>query len=524
VETGQGEASAGRRVAGAALLLAASMLLSRLLGFGREAVIAALVGRGRITDAYNAAFQIPDILFYLLAGGALSVTMVPLYQQAKQRSQADAERFLATVLGTMTTLALGATALLWLGAEALVALQFGDFEAEAQRLTTSLTRIVLPAQIFFLAGGIVRGALMAENRFGSQAAAPIVYNLGIIGGGLAFAGTLGVAGFAWGALVGAALGSFGTALWEARGRFRIGFRVAPFDPDFRRYAITALPLMLGVSLITVDEWYDRWFGGVLAAGSIATLVFARRLMQLPVGLVGQASATAALPALSKLVAEGRREELDQLVQRTLQGTLALAILLAAGTLALAEPLVRAVYVRGAFSGADAVPVAAALQIFCLGVPAWVLQTLAVRPFYAREDTWRPMLIGTTFVVIALPLYWVLGQRMGTNGLALAGALAIAANALATVLVARVLHGAPRLLGLVGTLLRTTLCVVPGAFLGWLLSGAAAVQGGYTGFTGALFELVVGGAIYVAVTLPLALLLGDAPTRELLRRPFRRLWR
>jgi hypothetical protein len=135
-----------------------------------------------------------------------------------------------------------------------------------------------------------------------------------------------------------------------------------------------------------------------------------------------------------------------------------------------------------------------------------------------------MLIGTTFVVIALPLYWVLGQRLGTNGLALAGALAIAANALATVGVARVLHGAPRLLGLVGTLVRTTVCVVPGALLGWLLSGVAVVQGGYYGFPGALFELVVGGAIYVVVTLPLALLLGDAPTRELLRRPLRRLWR
>ncbi len=522
MDAGQGEASAGRRVAGAALLLAASILLSRLLGFVREAVIAALVGRGRVTDAYNAAFQIPDILFYLLAGGALSVAMVPLYQQARQRSQADAERFLATVLGTMTTLSVVATLGLWLGAETLVALQFPRFEPEAQRLTTALTRIVLPAQIFFLAGGIVRGALMAENRFRSQAAAPIVYNLGIIAGGLGFAGTLGVAGFAWGALVGAALGSFGTALWEARGRFRIGFRVAPLDPDFRRYAVTALPLMLGVSLVTVDEWYDRWFGGALAAGSIATLIFARRLMQLPVGLVGQASATAALPALSKLVADGRREELDHLVQRTLQGTLALAILLAAGTAALADPLVRAVYVRGAFAPGDAVPVAAALQIFCLGVPAWVLQTLAVRPFYARADTWRPMLIGSTFVVVALPLYWWLGRRFGTNGLALAGALAIGANALATVVVARALHGSPRLLGLLGTLLRTTVCVLPGAFLGWLIADVAAVQGGHHGFLGALFELVVGGTIYAGVTLPLALGLGDGPTRELLRRPFRRL--
>jgi putative peptidoglycan lipid II flippase len=514
-------ASAGRRVAGAAVLLAASILLSRVLGFGREAVIAALVGRGRTTDAYNAAFQIPDILFYLLAGGALSVAVIPLYQEAKQESQARAERFLATVLGTMTALTLLATVGLWLGAGALVALQFPHFEPEAQRLTTSLTRVVLPAQIFFLAGGIVRGALMAEDRFGSQAAAPLVYNLGIIAGGLAFGGSFGVAGFAWGALAGAVLGSLGTALFEARGRIRVGFRVAPFDPDFRRYAVSALPLMLGVTLITVDEWYARWFAGALAAGAIATLTFARRLMQLPVGLVGQASATAALPAFARLVAEGRHEELDRLVQRTLQGPLALAILLAAGTAALADPLVRAVYVRGAFAPGDAKPVADALQLLCLGVPGWVLQTLAVRPFYARADTWRPMLLGSLFVVAAFPLYAFLGRAHGTNGIALAGALAISANAIATVIVGRALHGAPRLWSLLGTLLRTLVCTLPSAALAWLVADIAMVRSGLVGFLGALYELAVGGAVYAALALPLALVLGDAPTRATLRSLLRR---
>ena len=522
MEGAEAGAPAARRVAGAALLLAASILLSRLLGFAREAAIAALAGAGRTTDAYYAAFQIPDMLFYLLAGGALSVAVIPLYQQAKQESQARAERFLATVLGTMTALTVLATLVLFAFARPLVALQFPHFEAEAQRLTTSLTRIVLPAQVFFLAGGIVRGALMAEDRFGSQASAPLVYNLLIIAGGVVFAGPFGVAGFAWGALAGAALGSLGTALHEARGRVRVGFRIAPLDPDFRRYAVAALPLMLGVTLITVDEWYARWFGGALAAGAIATLTFARRLMQLPVGLVGQASATAALPALSKLVAEGREDELNGLVQRTLQGPLALSILLAAGTAALAEPLVRAVYVRGAFAPGNARPVADALQCFCLGVPAWVLQTLAVRPFYARADTWRPMLLGTLFVVAAFPLYAYFGRAHGTNGLALAGALAIGANAVATVAVARWLHGAPRLWPLLGTLLRTLVCALPSAALGWLVADIAVVRAGLVGLAGALFELAVGGAVYAALALPLALALGDAPTRETLRRMLRRL--
>ena len=298
---------AARRIGLAALLLASSQLLSRVLGFGREAVIAGLIGRGRATDAYNAAFQIPDILFYFLAGGALSIAFIPLYEHVKgERGEAAVQRFLATVLGTMTTAAALFSVVLLLGAEVLIAYQFPRFEPAAQALTVHLTRIVLPAQVFFIAGGILRGALMAEGRFGSQAVAPIIYNLGIIVAGVLGARSLGIAGFAWGALAGAALGSFGSAVFEARGRLRIGFRVAPFDPDFRRYLVVALPLMLGVTLITVDEWYDRWFGGLLAAGSIATLAFARHLMQLPVGLVGQAVATAALPAFAKLLEQERR--------------------------------------------------------------------------------------------------------------------------------------------------------------------------------------------------------------------------
>ncbi|HEU4430667.1 MAG TPA: murein biosynthesis integral membrane protein MurJ [Myxococcota bacterium] len=511
-------AETARRIGFAALLLAASQLLSRVLGFAREAVIAGLVGRGRETDAYNAAFQIPDILFYFLAGGALSIAFIPLYARAQnERGEAGARRFLATVLGTMTVAALLASALLWTFADALVALQFPRFEPEAQALTARLTRIVLPAQIFFIAGGIVRGALMAGGRFGSQAAAPIVYNLGIIAGGAVGAQALGIEGFAWGALFGAAAGSLGTALYEARGRVPLGFRVAPLDPEFRRYLVIALPLMLGVTLITVDEWYDRWFGGLLATGSIATLAFGRRLMQLPVGLVGQAVATAALPAFAKLLERGEKAELDRLVLRTLQASTAVAVLLGVGTASLASALVRAVYVRGEFALGDAAPVAAALQLFCLGVPGWVVQTVAVRPFYARADMWRPMLLGSAFVAVAYPLYATLGRAHGAAGLALAGALAISSNALATVVLARLRHGAPRLLPLLGTLLRALAASLPAAAIAWLVSDIAGTRSGAGVTPRALLELALGGALYAALALPLLYALGDAATRDVLSR-------
>jgi putative peptidoglycan lipid II flippase len=517
-------ARAGAQIGLAALLLAASQLLSRLLGLARDMAIAGLIGRGAETGAYNAAFQIPDLMFHLLAGGALSIAFIPLFQRARtQGGEGAAERFLATVLGTITLLAGLATVLLFVFAEPLVALQFPKFTTAEQALTARLTRIVLPAQVAFIAGGVVRGALMAEGRFASQALAPLVYNVGIIAVGVLGHRRFGVEAFAWGALLGAWAGSLGTALWETRGRLRVGFRVALGDGDFRRYLVVAAPLMLGVTLVTADEWYGRWFGGVLGTAAIATLVFARRIMQVPVGLVGQAVATATLPSFSKLVESGAREELARVVLTSLQASLAVSVLFAAGTAALADPLVRVVYVRGAFSLGDAALVTESLRIFCLGIPGWIVQTLAVRPFYARADMWSPMWIGTGVAVAAIPVYLWLGHTLGIAGLALAGGAAISANALATLWLARVRHGAPALIPLAATLGRSLAAAAPAAAAAFFAARAVAPLAP-GGTPGALLECSAGGLAFAAVGLPLAFWLGDAPTRDALRRVARRLRR
>jgi hypothetical protein len=251
-----------RRIPAVAALLAGSVLVSRVMGYAREMVLAYQLGTGPEADAYRAAFQLPDILNYFLAGGAFSIAFVPFYTRTRERAgEAAASRLLATVLGTMTCLAIGATLLMWVFAEPLVALQFGGFADETRALTVRLTRIVLPAQIFFVAGGIVRAALMANDRFATQALAPLLYNGAIITGGGIFGARFGAEGFAWGALVGAALGPLLVPVLDmARARIRLGFRFAPFERDFLAFLWVAAPLMLGLSLLTVDEWYERWFG------------------------------------------------------------------------------------------------------------------------------------------------------------------------------------------------------------------------------------------------------------------------
>ena len=506
----------GASLGSIAALLAASVFLSRVVGFLREMALANQLGAGPLTDAYYAAFAIPDWLNYLLAGGALSVAFIPFYTRTRQRGGEEAaSRLLATVLGTMGAATVATTLLLWFYVDPLIRLQFPRFDPSTQALTIRLTRIVLPAQIFFVTGGIVRAVLMAEGRFATHALAPLLYNGCIIAGGL-ITGT--AEGFAWGVLAGAVLGPWLVPLIDLARTHRLWIRVAPFDPALRTYLWIALPLMLGLSLLTLDEWYDRWFGGTLAVGTVAYLGFARRLMQAPIGVVGQAVATAALPTLSRLYASGQRRELDRTLLRTLQGTVAMALIAGAACFVFAEPLVEIVYRHGRFSGSDAVRVASILSIMACAVPGWVTQQVAVRAFYAREDTWRPMLLGTLVALIAVPLYLALGRRLGAEGLAAAGALAISGNALATVAWARVRHGAPNLRPLLGSVLRSA------GIAGLAAFGASTALGMFEGegHWGAIRELAGGGLVFSFCVVIGVLLAGDEASRGVLRRLGRRL--
>lgn len=509
----------GARLTAVAGLLATSVLLSRLLGYVREVVLALQLGASAETDAYYAAFQLPDLLNYFLAGGALAIAFVPFYTRVRARAGDEAaDRLLAVSLGTMGALTALATAVLWWKADSLVRLQFPRFEPSTQLLTVHLTRIMLPAQIFFVTGGIIRAALMAHGRFASQAMAPLLYNAGIIAGGLSLGGTLGAEGFAWGALAGAVIGPFLVPWIEAVGvaRLRLRLRIAPLDRDFLRYLVVAAPLMLGLTLLTVDEWYDRWFGALLAEGTVAHLGYARRLMQLPVAVVGQAIATAALPLLARLWSEGQREQLDRVLVDTLRVGLGLSLLAGAAVFAFSGPLVELVYRRGQFGADDVLRVASVLSVFALAVPGWVTQQIAVRAFFARGDTWRPMLLGTVVALTAAPLYFALGPRYGAEGLAAAGAIAVSANAVLTLMLARRLHGAPRLGPLLGAGVRAAALAALALAAGmWLQSGGA-------GAAGALRDLLAGGAGFGAVAIGGLLVLGDPPLREGLLRWLRRL--
>ncbi len=503
--SGRAESS---RLGAVAALLAASVFLSRISGYVRDLVLANRAGAGPETDAYFVAFLLPDLLNYLLAGGALAIAFIPLYTRVRdERGDAAAGRLFETILGTLGLLAIVATAgLLWF-AEDIVGSQLTRFDDATRDLTVRLIRIILPAQIFFVTGGILRAVLMAHGSFRAQAAAPLIYNGCVIAGGVL---TGDVEGFAWGVLVGAILGNWLVPLLDLRRVRRVRIRVAFWDADVGRYLWIAAPLMLGISLTTVDEWYEKYLAAALAQGSISYLGYARKLFMVPVGVIGQAIGAAALPVLANLWSSRRREELDELVERTLRVSMSLGVLAAAGMFVLAGPIVEFFFHQGRFDAEASRNVSHLLVVMSLATPAWVIQQVASRSFYAREDTWRPMILGTVVALGVIPVYLALRESRGVEGLAAAGVIAMNLNAVATVVWARIRHGAPRLLPLADSFGRSLAIAMPAAW------AASWVQTGGVGRVAAGTDLGLGAAVFGLISIGGVFAWGDPAIRQVLR--------
>jgi putative peptidoglycan lipid II flippase len=271
-----------------------------------------------------------------------------------------------------------------------------------------------------------------------MALTPLLYNLGIIVGGLVGGQTGQISGFSWGALVGAALGGLAVPVWSARGQLRPRWLWRPTDPEIRRFLWVAAPLMLGVSLTTVDEWLAKRYASSLPGGAISWLMSARRLMLVPIGLLGTAAGQAAGTYLAKLHAEGQRDELARLLAGSLAAVISLSLVLTAGLLPMAPQVVALLYQYGRFTAEDAQMTALALVPLSLGIAAWGGQQVLARAFYATGDTWRPMLATTAVTLLMLPVYDALAHWRGheIQGLCLAGTIGITVQVLVLAALAR----------------------------------------------------------------------------------------
>src|SRR5512134_691785 len=511
--------SARKQMGRAAALMMASVFLSRILGYVRDAVIAYQHGATHETDAYFAAFTIPDFFNHLLAGGSLSITFIPIFSRylAERREDQGYRSFssIATIMGVAMVFFVILGEFL---AERLILLIAPGFPPDQVALAARLTRIVLPAQIFFYLGGLLMAVQYARNQFFLPATAPLIYNAGIIAGGLALGPFLGMAGFAWGVLIGSFLGNFAVQLYGAR---KSGLHFFPridfADPGFREFLRLSIPLMLGFSLVVVDEWMTRIFGSFLLAGAITWLNNARRLMQVPVGIFGQASGVASYPFLAAQAARGEKEAMWETLSVTLRWVVFVSCAVAAITWVLSREVVLAVFKRGAFTIDDTLSTASALAAFAIGIPFWCGQAIASRGFFALKDTWTPTLVGTGAWIVSIPAYYFLRQKLGVFGLALASTIGICihATALYAVLMRRTVGR--KGLGQIAEFAKMAVSALGAALAGSYAMAWSSRWVSWETFPGAVLRFAAGGAVIAAIYFLSALLLRSGTARSIRKR-------
>jgi putative peptidoglycan lipid II flippase len=414
----------------ATLLLIGAQVLSRIIGYVREMYVAAAFGAGRETDVYNAAFQIPDFLYYIVAGGAASITFVSIYTRylAEERHQ-EAERVFSIVLTVMISALVVGILAAEIMAPTLVRLVFPGFTAHPDEvaLCVHLTRILLPMQLFFYVGGVLSAVLLSRRMFLIPALAPVFYTGFIILGGVTLSSRMGIASLAVGAVAGAALGPF---LINAIGAARTGIRFRPsFDianSGFREWVRLSIPLMLGISLATADRWIMNWFASH-GLGDISRLSYAKRLFDVPYGVLGLAIGVASMTFFSKLFSENRLSEFASTISDSVYRSMAASFLLSAWLVAAALPAVDLVYRRGRFHFGDSQQTAIYFALFAPSLAFWTAQALYARAFYATRNTAAPMIAATVVTVVSLPVFWILFQTFSVPGLAIASDVGIIAQ-------------------------------------------------------------------------------------------------
>lgn len=505
------------RMGTAAAVVAGSVFLSRLLGLGREALLAGLFGVGSDADLYKQAFLVPDFLNYLLAGAYLTITLIPILSKHIEAGHLDrASRAFTSVLRFVGIAVVILTVLMWVFADGLVSLVFPEVVDNHDRLV-SMTRLVLPAQIFLVIGALLMAVQYTHRRFLLPALAPLIYNLGIIIGGLvgAVAGDPSPESFLWGAVIGSAIGSFGLQWWGARRTGTWLMRPLKEESSVGEYLLLALPLMIGQSVAVLDEQFVRFFGQV-EEGATSALGFARQLNMVPVGVIAQAAGVAAYPFLARLAARGDNDALIDTTSRAARNTLFVASAATAGLIVLAQPLVRLLYQYGQFTAEDADLVARLLTIYAFSIPAWGLHQILSRHFYAKRKMWTPVLIGTAFSMVAIPVWFGLYSSMGVEGFALASTLIITGYALGMLMAWGFDSGWEPVRHLAPSLLRGLLAAAVAA--GVALSLTNALFGGDDlTVWGGLVETVVGGVTALATFLVAAYALRSPELREIRQR-------
>ena len=487
----------------AAGIVMVAFIAANLVGLLRQVVINRAFGTSAVLDAYFAAFRVPDLLFHVIAGGALGSAFIPTFTGFLTKDDRPGAWRLASavvnwvLLGSTLLAALAAWLAPWLTQGFLAP----GFAPEQIALTAALMRIMLASTVVFGISGLLMGVHHSQQHFLSPALAPVLYNAGIIAGAVALAPRWGVRGLAFGILLGAGL-HLGVQLPVLRGyhgqyRLTLGWQ----NVAVRAVGRLMLPRALGLAVWQINFWVNTVVASGLPAGSLSALMIAFQIFTFPLAAIAQAIATAMFPTFSAQAARGEIGAMRVSLAASLRGALYLSIPASVGLWFLGRPLIAMLFQNRTFSAQSTEMVAWALSWYALGLVPHSVVEIATRAFYALKDTRTPVTIGVLAMLINVVLSLLLTATFRAYGLLPHGGLALA-NTIATTLemVALLWLLRPRLGGLAaGSILKSVARTAAGtATMTLVLRGWIALAPGSV-VTLSLVGVTLGGAIFWGTT-------------------------
>ena len=486
--------------------------ISRVFGFARDMLLARVLGAGGVADAWQLAFQLPNIFRRLFAEGAFASAFVPLFNQRMgTEGQDEARRFADEVLAVLIPILIVFSALALIAMPWIMGLFASDALAtDGKRfdLGVTMARIAFPYLGFMSLATLFAAILNSLSRFAAAAAAPIFLNVCLLTAlsagamldgseaarqqtGLYLAIAVSISGLVQLVWLG---------VWAHRSGFRFTLLAPRITPGVGQLGSLILPAVLGAGVYQISRFIDLFFIAGLPDKSITFLAMADRLNQMPLGIIGIALGTAILPALSRFIAQDQGDEAFRLQSNAVELALLLTLPAAIALYVAGTALTRAFYTGGAYTVGDSMATGAVVSTLVIGLPAYVLVKVLTPGFFARKDTRTPVFTAAISLCLNVVLNFMLVPTMGVKGLALAGSISAWANcAMLYGILAR--HGHYRLTAVSASRIgRILLCaVIMGALLWWIVPMGDAL------YIGNVFERV--GSICALVGLGMVVFFG-----------------
>ncbi len=417
----------------AANILMIAMLLSRLLGYVRDIIILAKFGQNSYTDAYNAAFSVPDTLYMLLVGGALSAAFIPIFSSYLARKEEEQGWKSVSIIFNwiMLLMVIGVTLGIIL-APTFVDFLVPGFDAATKELTILLTRVMFIQVIFMCFAGISTGILQSYKNFTAPAIGSVLYNVGIIVGGLLLMGPIerffpgyGIAGFS----IGVVLGAFLNFFVQFRALLKIGihytFSFDTKDEGFRELIVLIIPVLIGLGAQQLNLFVNQNLASDLAPGLLTALRNAQRIMQVPISIFGIAVGVAVFPTMTSLAATERMKEFKETLMMGVRTVVFVTIPASVGIAVLSSPIIRLLYEysSGNFTAQNTSQTAYALIFYCIGIFGYSAVHTLSRSFYALKDTRTPVWCAVLSILGNVVFSLLLVDVMQQGGLALAYSIA-----------------------------------------------------------------------------------------------------